>query len=39
MYDCVASEPESSPAPVKVRVVLVHTSAMSVPKVVRVRLL
>jgi hypothetical protein len=35
--DCVASEPESRPAPVKVRVALDHTSAAKVPKVLKVR--
>ncbi len=30
--DCVASEPEVSPAPVRVRVATLHTSAASVPK-------
>lgn len=34
----VASEPESNPAPVKVLVPFVHTSAASVPKPVNVRL-
>jgi hypothetical protein len=34
--DTVASEPESSPAPVSVRTVFVHTSATSVPKDVSV---
>jgi hypothetical protein len=34
--DCVASEPESRPAPVKVRVALDQTSVASVPKLLSV---
>jgi hypothetical protein len=35
--DCVASEPEESPAPVRVRVAELHTSTASVPNVVSER--
>jgi hypothetical protein len=35
--DCVASEPVSRPAPVKVRVALDHTSVANVPNVVKLR--
>ena len=35
--DCTASEPDESPAPVRVRVAEDHTSVARVPKVVRER--